>query len=185
MRLPNWILNKLQAAALHVVSREPDFVIGAADPKGPYMLRWYVIPRNRWFNIYVHHFLRSDEDEALHDHPWSNMSILLKGCYLEHTIENGGVHRKQLYTAGDLKLRLSGKYAHRVELTERIVLEPHKEPSLKGGGIVRREPNTCLTLFFTGPMYREWGFHCTKGWRKFSDFAALKVGTSDRGKGCG
>jgi len=35
--------------------RKPDFVIGRAG--APYLERWWVIPRNRWFNIYLHHFL--------------------------------------------------------------------------------------------------------------------------------
>lgn len=43
-------------------SRNPDFIIGGADP---YMLRWWVIPRNKVFNIYLHRFLRSDDDRAL------------------------------------------------------------------------------------------------------------------------
>jgi hypothetical protein len=71
-------------------SRKPDFIIGGADE--PYMLRWWVIPRNRFFNIYLHHFLRSDEDRALHDHPWLNCSWLLDGRYTEHTIAAGGVN---------------------------------------------------------------------------------------------
>jgi len=32
--------------------RSPDFVIGPFE--SPYMLRWYMIPRNRWFGIYWH-----------------------------------------------------------------------------------------------------------------------------------
>lgn len=36
--------------------RKPDFVIG--DPANPYLLRWYVIPRNKVFNIYLHKFCK-------------------------------------------------------------------------------------------------------------------------------
>lgn len=57
--------------------RAPDFVIGRTGD--PYMERWWLIPRNRFFNIYLHRFWRSDDDRALHDHPWVNLSILLKG----------------------------------------------------------------------------------------------------------
>src|SRR5690242_14714107 len=70
--------------------RPPDVIIGGRDR--PYMLRWFVIPRNRFFNIYLHHFHRSDDDRALHDHPWLNLSIILQGEYVEHTIEAGGVN---------------------------------------------------------------------------------------------
>ena len=63
------------------VPRAPDFIIGGAEDA--YMLRWWVIPRNRWFNIYLHKILRDDDPRALHDHPWWNISIVLKGGYLE------------------------------------------------------------------------------------------------------
>ena len=43
--------------------RDPDFVIGR--PGKPYLLRWWVIQRNRWFNIYLHQILENDDDRAL------------------------------------------------------------------------------------------------------------------------
>jgi hypothetical protein len=63
--------------------REPDCVIG--PPDNPYLRRWWLIPRNRWFNLYLHNILRDDDDRALHDHPWANLSILLRGAYREVT----------------------------------------------------------------------------------------------------
>ncbi len=126
-------------------SRPPDFIIGGTAE--PYMLRWWVIPRNRFFNIYLHRFLRSDEDRALHDHPWVNMSFLLDGSYTEHTISAGGVNHHRTFTAGQIKFR-SAKYAHRVELTS----------------------GPCWSLFITGPIVREWGFHCPAGWRHWKQF---------------
>src|ERR1700744_875507 len=115
--------------------RPPDFLIGGAEH--PYMRRWWVIPRNRFFNIYLHHFLRSDDDRALHDHPWLNASVLLQGEYTEHTISAGGVNHRRKYGAGDIKFR-GPRYAHRVELTD----------------------GPCWSLFITGPNVRSWGFHC-------------------------
>lgn len=61
--------------------RLPDFVIGGHA--NPYLLRWWLIPRNRVFNIYLHKFLRDDDDRALHDHPWFWCSIMLRGEYVE------------------------------------------------------------------------------------------------------
>jgi hypothetical protein len=71
-----------------VTRRAPDFLIGGADD--PYIRRWWVIPRNRWFNVYLHQFLRSDDDRALHDHPWANCSILLRGATRAHGRRAGG-----------------------------------------------------------------------------------------------
>lgn len=133
--------------------RPPDFIVGEKDD--PYLMRWWVIPRNRFFNIYLHHFLRSDDDRALHDHPWWNLSILLRGEYTEHTINAGGVHRAVVRRAGQFKFR-GAKSAHRIEL--------HNGP--------------CWTLFLTGPTLRTWGFHCPRGWRPWKEF----VDDRDSGK---
>lgn len=57
--------------------REPDFLIG---PEGdPYMRRWWIIPRNKFFNIYLHHMRHDDDDRAPHDHPWWSLSLCLDG----------------------------------------------------------------------------------------------------------
>lgn len=138
--------------------REPDFLIGGYEQ--PYMRRWWVIPRNKVFNIYLHHFLRSDDDRALHDHPWFNVSFLLSGEYTEHTISAGGVNHHKVYSSGDLKVR-GPWYAHRVEL--------HAGP--------------CWSLFITGPVVRTWGFHCPQGWRPWQKFVD-KTDKGSIGRGC-
>lgn len=69
---------------------EPDFIIGDHDVDGnivPYVKRWYLRRQksDSWLsNIYVHHFLRSDDDRSLHDHPFNNVSIILFGSYREY-----------------------------------------------------------------------------------------------------
>jgi hypothetical protein len=141
----------------YAAEREPDFIIGGRDD--PYVKRWWVIPRNRWFNIYLHQFLRSDDDRALHDHPWVNLSVLLQGEYREHTIAAGGVGRVVTRRAGEMKLRLPGT-AHRIEIDR-----------------------PCWTLFITGPVVRNWGFHCPKGWRPWQQFVD-KRDSGSIGRGC-
>lgn len=160
MRLSSIIVSGLFRVLQNRVanSRPPDFLIGKHSDT--YLRRWWVIPRNRFFNIYLHHFLRSDDDRALHDHPWWNASILLDGRYVEHTIAAGGVNRRIEYSAGAVKLR-GAKYAHRVELTD----------------------GPCWSLFLTGPIMRRWGFHCPHGWRHWKDFVAGD-NPGDVGRGC-
>lgn len=152
-RLAAWLIGR-------ALQRDPDFVIGGAER--PYLLRWWLIPRNRFFNVYLHSFRRSDDDRALHDHPWANCSILLQGSYTEHTIAAGGVHHRQVLEAGAVRVRWSGKFAHRVELHDGV----------------------CWTLFITGPRYRSWGFHCEKGWVPWRQFTAADDPGSI-GPGCG
>lgn len=151
-RIMNW--------ALH---REPDLYIGGKD--NPYLVRWHLIPRNPFFNIYVHQFLRSDDDRALHDHPWLfNMSWLMKGSYLEH-LPDGSM---EIRMEGDKVFRW-GSAPHRVELI----------PMWAGYGLRR-----CWTLFITGPVVREWGFYCPKGWVPWKVFVETRDGESVTGRGC-
>lgn len=150
------ILNRI-AEIRH--KRSPDFAIGGAD--NPYLLRWHVIPRNRFGCIYVHEFLRDDDDRALHDHPWPSLTYVVAGAYDDHTIEAGGIHKRDRLGSGAFKFRMPSQ-AHRVE----IVARP------------------CVTVFIRGPVVREWGFHCEQaGWVHWKDFVA----TGDRGaigRGC-
>jgi hypothetical protein len=133
--------------------RAPDFVIG--PPADPYLERWWLIPRNRWFNVYLHRFRHSDDDRALHDHPWWNVSILLRGEYVEITPKGEWVRR-----AGAVVFR-AARAAHRIELRKGHV----------------------WTLFLTGPVVREWGFLCPKGWRHWRDFVSLS-NPGEAGPGC-
>lgn len=140
--------------------REPDFVISPKGPEFPYLRRWYLIPRNRWLNLYLHHFLRSDDDRALHDHPWASCSIILFGSYLEITPQG-----KHIRNQGDITFRRASS-PHRVELFG----DPDGELP-------------AWTLFITGPKVREWGFHCPQGWRHWKVFTAGPKG-EHIGRGC-
>lgn len=153
---------------LDIFKREPDvFIGGRADP---YMKRWHIIPRNKFFNIYLHHFLRSDDDRALHDHPWWNVSILLKGEYIEHLPGN----KRRRLCAPCVKFR-GAESAHRIELCHArpCFWQTEKAPELP-----------VWTLFITGPKIREWGFHCPQGWRHWLEFTANNGKESTTGRGC-
>lgn len=157
MKLPNAIRKLLLGRLLRVMDRSPDIQIGKANPKGPYLNRWYLIPRNKYFNIYLHEFLRDDNDEALHDHPWWSLSFLLQGHLQEQRSYNGP------YTwigQGSIVFRRA-KFAHRIALLS---------------------DNKPITLFMTGPVIRPWGFHCPTGWVPWEKF----IPRVDKGlSGCG
>lgn len=153
--------------------RAPDFIIGGAD--NPYCNRWWIIPRNRFFNIYLHQFVRDDDDRALHDHPWLwNCSILLRTGYTEALfdyspwdgrMDTPPVHRVNRWP-GRIVFR-QGTTAHRIELFR----DNHNKP-LKS-----------WSLFITGPVVRQWGFHCPQGWRHWREFTGGKNGEVV-GRGC-
>lgn len=163
-----------------IFARWPDFVVGADAEGGPYLLRWYVTPWRRWReqaeanptawrrlkaavakwlpNLYVHMFLRDDDDRALHDHPSWACSLILDGAYLEHTIADGGIHQRRSWDAGCLRF-LPTRHTHRIEL-----------PTVGDESDIRVP---CVTLFLFGPAVREWGFHCPqRGWVHWRDFTA-------------
>lgn len=133
-------------------SRDPDFIIG-----DNYLRRWWVIPRNEGCNVYLHEILKSDDDRALHDHPWDNTSHLLVGGYIEHTPE-GSFFRE----AGSV-VRRNAKDMHRLEV-------------MPG--------RSAISLFITGPKIRDWGFDCPQGWVPWQEFTDPND-SSRTGRGCG
>ena len=157
--------------------REPDFLIGPSEDD-PYMRRWWIIPRNRLFNIYLHHMRHDDDDRAPHDHPWWSLSLCLDGRIHEYEliqdrrdialgdeiigdVMDEQVHRLNKIVAGDFKWR-GTEYAHRLTLPD----------------------GEAWTLFITGPNVRTWGFHCPKGWIPWKQFVdSDKPGQP--GRGCG
>lgn len=149
---PNASIADMQVWAAQIMLRDPDFVIG-----DNYLRRWWVLPRNHFCNVYLHEILHSDDDRALHDHPWENSSWVIEGGYIEHVPDGPPLVRG----AGDFVSR-PATALHRLELPE-------------GGRAV--------SLFITGPKVREWGFACPQGWRHWSEFVAADPGQV--GRGCG
>lgn len=140
---------------LNVLPRKPDLYIGGEA--NPYLRRWYVLS-TPWFRIYLHNILRSDDDRALHDHPWNNVSIILKGEYTELPGEWG---HGQVYGAGSIIFR-------KAETAHRLVVDAG---------------TSMWTLFLTGRYRRKWGFHCPKGWIPYERF--VKPGApGEIGAGC-
>lgn len=142
--------------------RKSDFVVGTETD--PYLRRWWVIPRNKYFNVYLHQFCRSDDDRAMHDHSYWNMSILLSGSYREYMTKGPTPYIPRHRGAGAVVIR-------RPETPHRISLY---------------EGRRVWTLFITGPRVREWGFHCDEGkrWIPWQQFVTQRPGGNVEGPGC-
>lgn len=169
----NWLIER-------TLRRDPDFVVHPQPDGDSYLNRWHLIPRNPVFNVYLHEFRRSDDDRALHDHPWANCSILLIGDYIEHSILPGGIRVATHRHAGDIVFRRA-RSAHRIQLLTRRVVRTATDGTRTW--VAREKP--CFTLFLTGPRLRRWGFHCERtGWVAWQDFTDPATGGATTGKGC-
>lgn len=147
-----------------LLSGKPHFVIGGDD--NPYLLRWFLIPRNHYLNIYLHKFLRSDDDRALHDHPWWFASLILRGSYIEVLPDAGFSIRK----APSIAFRPAA-WVHRVKLFRNAT--------------GAREERPVWTLIITGPKRRHWGFWCPKGFVPWEKFTAPTGRGNTISAGCG
>ena len=148
--------------------REPDKIIGGEDD--PYMKRWFIL-KTPIFSIYLHHFLRSDDDRALHDHPADSISLILEGRYREwiQVKDENGVVRSHTYRVRRPLLPIF----RRAEVMHRVQLFNDGERELP-----------VWTLFFFMRRRRDWGFACKQGWVPWQEFCDPdNPGVS--GKGCG
>lgn len=145
--------------------RQPDELIGGNER--PYIKRWHIARKSRipglsklLENVYLHNVVRSDDDRALHDHPWWNISIVLWGGYYEHmpvipdmyATDRGNWRetKRKWRGMGSIVFRRADA-AHRLEIGKAATVP-------------------CWTLFITGRKSREWGFYCPTGWRHWTEF---------------
>jgi hypothetical protein len=167
----------------------------------PYLTRWHVLPRNKWFNIYLHRFLHGDDDRALHDHPWRSASLILEGRYTEHTaeyypvlgdtaidtpefVEQRVLGMQKLFTPGDGRRYVEGSVSRnqgqypghdRFDYTQHFGAGDFRVLEKEHRHLIALYGNNdepCLTLFMTGRLLRRWGFWCKNGWRDFAEYTA-------------
>jgi hypothetical protein len=126
----------------------------------PYLERYYLFLRDRQgfpFNIFLHHFLKSDPDDV-HDHPWGYMTWVIKGGYYEWepTFDAQGNMTGELSHwrgVGHIRFRSATSY-HRIELA----------------------PETdCWTIFIPGTQRREWGFLVNNVWVQYEKYLAARA----------
>lgn len=151
----------------------PHLIVGTAEM--PYMLRWWLVPRNPWLNVYLHKFVNDDEP-TLHDHPWHSVSILLRGRLREVTPSTWcrwmRAQRTQWNWYGS---RWFSSEEHR---RGAVVYRRHEH--LHRLELIDRRP--AWTLFITGPMQRVWGFDCPGGWVPWTKFVSGTVMRASRGE---
>lgn len=116
--------------------------------RGPLLTRYFLL-QTRWLGVYLHHLHASDDDRAMHDHPWTFVSLLLSSGYWEHAPcrcdyccenPNTGAIDRIWYRRFSILVR-PAEWRHRLELVE-----------------------PCWTLVLRFRRRRLWGFWTTDGW---------------------
>jgi hypothetical protein len=152
----NGCFDNLRADLMHYGEHNAlDERVGEKGKNGVLIHRWFIVRNREKGNTFLHHFQKSDDDRALHDHPWASLSVILQGCYLEYLPDGSSVLRQ----SGDVLFRHPSS-PHRIELVP------------DGEGFVET-----WTLFITGPKVIDWGFYCPQGWKPWQEYT--------EGSGCG
>jgi hypothetical protein len=124
----------------------PFKMTGTGGDQGCYAARWYKNPLVWTLQSFgvaarVHEILTSDKGRSYHDHPWSYVTIILKGGYYELTPR---YDRSGLYCGDNLNWRGPGSILFR--------------PANSFHRLVVPTGRSAWTLFITGPYKQKWGF---------------------------
>ena len=148
----------------------------------PYLVRYYLLFRHDTsgdshierpaFNLFIHHILKSDEED-LHDHPWSYFTCILAGGYWETVgklATDGGndtiakIESVRHWRRPGFMQRVPSDHTHRLEL-EKDEITNLELP--------------CWTLFVHFKRTRPWGFYIQNNgeveWETSIIFVARKV----------
>lgn len=141
--------------------RQPDLTIA---PDGvPYLYRWHLTRRNKKANVYLHVQVASDPERPLHDHPWDNQSVILRGGYKE-------IIATRIDPDGR-PMRVERFDRQVGDVIPRVASQPHRL-------LLPDYYKYTITLFSTGPKVREWGFWYPTGWKSADDVTRLIDGQS-------
>lgn len=103
-----------------------------------YLKRFYVF-RCSSFSVFIHQFWSSDPDHV-HDHPWNNITWILRGGYWESSADGTTLWRKRGF-----------KRYRNAELFHRLSIGEHSA-------------GEAWTMFLHFKRRRDWGFMTPDGW---------------------
>jgi len=143
------VVLKLEARA--IAQNNILYVTDRDNPNEVYLKR-YPIFNNSAFGLYIHRFMKSDQDDP-HDHPFDFISYVVKGQYYEKRYQHDyvplfGIHQQEEGSA----LRREGTFAVRFA-TQAHSVKLEKEFDKK-----EDYKDAVLTVILRGPRYRQWGF---------------------------
>lgn len=129
-------------------------VIG--DGKTVYIRRLEIL-RTPLFSVMLHRIYRPDQQRELHDHPWSFLSLILRGWY-EEDVPHRCQYHNCFFSGCPSSRKVRWFNWKRAEDSHSIRW-------------VSRSP--VWTLVFTGPKRRVWGFYGRDGWVRWDEYERL------------
>lgn len=148
------------------------------DPECPYLIRWLFDPR--LFSIRLHHWVRSDDKRAMHDHSWWFLTLVLSGGYTDwiHDLGRASETDRERVIAANKSVARAIKASRSAtdggpgffKLNPQAM--PYTEDRLTRGSVrfrpahhihtVAVDPGGCWTLVFTGRFVHKYGFYVRK-----------------------
>lgn len=117
-----------------------------------YMRRWTLF--TPWGMLRLHHILRGDSREHLHDHPMDFASLILKGGYVEYRPNR----EPRTFKPGSVVVR-KAEDLHALEMLD----------------------GDAWTLVLASPVRRDWGFATEEGWVSAGQYDSWKAKRDQKG----
>jgi hypothetical protein len=117
-----------------------------------YLRRHFLTPRKWKYKVFLHLIKKPDDDRAPHDHPWSFLTTILWGGYVEAIYNRiDPTPRRHWATMGSVLFRRA-EHIHQIE-------------TLKS--------KQTWTLVIAGPQRRVWGFWDKAQFTPYSSYLKL------------
>lgn len=151
--------------------------------RDPYLLRWYLFKTAR-VSCFIHKFIRSDEDRALHDHPWAFLVIPIWRGYIEYSswkLREVALHRGLVFESvkgwtviGEPPNQRGVPPSNEQMVTIKKRIWPLWSTRYRAATYCHRveiiEDRPSWSIFFHFKRERDWGFHPAEGftlWNKW------------------
>lgn len=140
------------------------FYIRGGDENDTVYLVRYIVFKSKYGCIYIHRFMRSDNDTP-HDHPWNFFTYVISGGYTEVFYDRNKPERNlSSLWRRSTNTRTPGSIAYR-KATDVHQVVTDKERTMD------EIADAPFTICVMGPRIREWGFWADSttwvDWRKY------------------
>jgi len=146
----NWLDRKIDEFIRRIRDTKPNIPVGPLED--PTYIRYFVIKRNRWLNLYLHHW-RHDDAQHHHDHRAHNLSIILQGSYSEERFVRRPRQGQPLPETYQVQLSKWRPKFRLASTPHRVLLNRNSD-----GVLVH-----AWSLFIKLPDIRDWGFWVNVG----------------------